>query len=178
MDELTTLLLRARRGDRNAFAEVVRTMYPPIWRLCVHLNGREDADDAAQETFLEAWRSVSAFRGDASARTWLFVIARRSVERVAVSRRRWTDLAELSPRPATIASAEGTVELDDLLARLPQERREALVLTQLFGLTYAEAAQVCDCQVGTIRSRVARAREELTKRRTTTFDESLAEHSG
>jgi RNA polymerase sigma-70 factor (ECF subfamily) len=165
VDELTGLLMRARDGDKRAFTAVVHTMYAPIWRLCAHLAGRDDADDATQETFLAAWRSLPSFRGDASARTWLFVIARRSADRVAARRRRWLELADRAPRPAPSSQPETAGEVDDLLSELQVDRRVALVLTQIIGLTYAETAEVCECPVGTIRSRVARAREELLERR-------------
>lgn len=166
MDELTGLLLRAQAGDERSFAEVVHAMHPSIRRFCAHLVGSDDADDATQETFVAAWRSLGSFRGDASARTWIFVIARRSAERVAWRRRRWEEVAGRAPRPVSASSPESAVVLDDMLSALPLERRTAIVLTQIIGLTYAEAAEVCECPVGTIRSRVARAREELVDQRT------------
>ena len=139
-------------------------MYPQIWRFCLHFVGRDAADNAAQETFFSAWRSLCTFRGESSARTWLFVIARRSRSRVASAQHRWRTSG---PRhhPMHPASPEATVEIDDLILRLPEDRRAALILTQIIGLTYAEAADVCDCAVGTIRSRVARARMELLRSR-------------
>jgi RNA polymerase sigma-70 factor, ECF subfamily len=161
VDELTVLLERARRGDDDAFAIVVRTMYPAISRLCRHVAGPSGADDATQETFLAAWRSLPAFRGESSARTWLFVIARRTAVRVAARHRRWSALADAAPGTAPFAHPETSLEVDELLRRLPDDRRTALFLTQVVGLSYAEAAQVCDCAVGTIRSRVARARAQL-----------------
>lgn len=161
MDELTALLQRGREGDKEAFGEVVRVMYPQIWRFCFHFVGRDAADDATQETFFSAWRSLCTFRGESSARTWLFVIARRSRSRVASAQHRWEDLGAAAPPPMHPASPEATIEIDDLILRLPEDRRAALILTQIIGLTYAEAADVCDCAVGTIRSRVARARMEL-----------------
>ncbi|MGD0085104.1 MAG: sigma-70 family RNA polymerase sigma factor [Acidimicrobiales bacterium] len=165
MDELSALLMRAKDGDERALAAFVHSVHSPIWRLCAHLVGRDDADDATQETFLAVWRALPSFRGDASARTWLFVIARRSAERVARRRRRWVELANGAPAPALTPHPETATELDDLLAGLDLDRRVAIVLTQIIGLSYAETAAVCDCPIGTIRSRVARAREELLDRR-------------
>jgi RNA polymerase sigma-70 factor (ECF subfamily) len=80
---------------------------------------------------------------------------------LARRRRRWTELSEHAPLPSPQTSPEGATELGELLGCLDLERRAALVLTQVVGLSYAEAAQVCECPIGTIRSRVARAREDL-----------------
>lgn len=166
VDRLRSLLDRARGGDERALAEFVTLMYAPIWRFCAHLVGPLDADDAAQETFLAAWRSLPQFRGDASPRTWLFVIARRCAERTAQRRRRWVELAEVIPPPASSPYPEAVTEIDDLLAGLQPDQRLAIVLTQVIGLSYAEAAVVCECPIGTIRSRVARARKDLSAQRT------------
>jgi RNA polymerase sigma-70 factor, ECF subfamily len=165
VDELSSLLIRAREGDESALAEFVGAMHPPIWRFCAHLIGPEDADDATQETFLAAWRALPSFRGEASARTWLFVIARRSAERVTRRRRRWLELADGMSNPAPASHPETASDIDELLSALDQDRRMAIVLTQIIGLSYAEAAAVCECPIGTIRSRVARAREQLLDRR-------------
>ena len=157
----TDLLRRAQRGDDRAFAEFVRTMHPSVWRFCRHIVGPDDASDATQETFISAWRALPSFRGDSSARTWLFVIARNGALRVAGRRNRWQLLAARCPTPAAPPDPERTAEIDDLLSSLPADRKIALVLTQVIGMTYAEAAEICSCPVGTIRSRVARARCEL-----------------
>jgi RNA polymerase sigma-70 factor, ECF subfamily len=164
VDDLSDLAVRAKNGDELALAAFVRATQAPIWRFCAHLVGTDDADDATQETFLAAWRALPSFRGDASARTWLFVIARRSADRVARRRRRWLELAERAPGPARSAHPEASLALEEMLANLDADRRMALVLTQVVGLSYAEAAAVCECPIGTIRSRVARAREDLLDR--------------
>jgi RNA polymerase sigma-70 factor (ECF subfamily) len=148
-------------GDGEALGRFVDATYPSIWRLCSFLVGPDDADDAAQETFLAAWRSSASFRGDSSARTWLFVIARRCADRVARRQQRCLGLPDESALSAPSMGPEAAAVVDDLLMRLPPDRRAALVLTQVMGLTYEEAATVCDCAVGTIRSRVARARAQL-----------------
>lgn len=163
MDELTHLALAARDGDRVALAAFVRRTQPQVWRLCAHLVGRDAADDVTQDTYLRAIKALSSFRGDATARTWLLSIARRAAAdaiRRNVRDRRLR--ARLAGRPAGPTPAPGA-PVDTLLAVLDPDRREAFVLTQLLGLTYAEAAAVCGCPVGTIRSRVARARDQLIR---------------
>jgi RNA polymerase sigma-70 factor (ECF subfamily) len=167
VDELTELLLAARSGDRMAFGAFVRAAQADVWRLSSQLVGRTDADDVTQEVFLRAWRSRAGFRGDASARTWILSIARRACAdavRHKVRRRRATERAaptgghdERATDPATRSS------LSDLLDHLATDQREAFVLTQVVGCSYEEAAAACGVPVGTIRSRVARAREELVR---------------
>jgi RNA polymerase sigma-70 factor (ECF subfamily) len=173
VDELTGLALAARDGDRLALAAFVRQTQPQVWRLCAHLAGRDVADDVAQDTYLRAIAALPAFRGDSSATTWLLSIARRAAAdsiRRTVRRRRLVN--RLGQRPGAATTAAPGAPIDVLLAPLDSGRREAFVLTQLLGLTYGEAAAVCGCPVGTIRSRVARAREQLVGE---FGDESLAQ---
>jgi RNA polymerase sigma-70 factor (ECF subfamily) len=163
MDELTPLLRAAQGDDRLALASFIRRSQAEVWRLCAYLVDRQAADDLTQEVYLRAWTALPGWRGEASARTWLLAIARRTCAQ-AIRRRRWppippTKMAggdhQVLPDPAD------AVLLMQLLAGLDPLRRAAFVLTQLLGLSYAEAAEVCGCPVGTIRSRVARARAEL-----------------
>jgi RNA polymerase sigma-70 factor (ECF subfamily) len=153
----------AREGDRAALAGFVERSQADVWRFCSHQLGREHADDATQETFLRAIGSLRTFRAEASARTWLLSIARHvctDVIRRNVRRRRL--FHRVSARPLDLELTQGgDADLDDLLVALSPDRRSAFVLTQLLGLSYEEAADVCGCPVGTIRSRVARARDEL-----------------
>ena len=164
MDELTQHALAAGAGDERAFEAFVRATEPEVRRLCVHLGDRAHADDLTQEVFVRAHGALPAFRADSSARTWLLAIARRTCAdhvRRMTRRRRLQARLEGEPARDAHASAEGSVVLDELVASLPEEFRTAFVLTQVAGLPYAEAAAVCGCPVGTIRSRVARAREAL-----------------
>jgi len=161
VDPLTRLLLEARAGDTAALSRFIAETQPAIWRFCAHLVGPDSADDATQETYLAAWRALPGWRGDSSARTWLFVIARRSAERVSRRGRRWRELASGAPLPRPSHDPGAASELADLLGHLDADRRSAIVLTQVLGFSYAEAAEICQCVVGTIRSRVARAREQL-----------------
>lgn len=171
-DALTELALSAGRGDRSALERFVRATQRDVWRLVAHLAGPGQADDLTQETYLRAIPSLRRFAARSSVRSWLFSIARRTVVdhiRYAVARPRisgvvdWTEAADQqrSAKHGTAAGFEDLVEVNLLLDRLDPERREALVLTQVFGVPYAEAAEICHVPVGTIRSRVARAREDL-----------------
>jgi RNA polymerase sigma-70 factor, ECF subfamily len=169
MDELQRTAADAAAGDPLAAAALVRATQSDVWRLCAALGDPNSADDLTQETYLRAFGSLHRFEGRSTVRTWLLSIARRVCADAVRSRRRRRltlvrDVADVA-EPGTPGMdadhvAEG-VAVDDLLARLDADRREAFVLTQLLGLPYAEAAEVAGCPVGTIRSRVARARGDL-----------------
>jgi len=165
VDALTGLALAARDGDRVALAAFVERSQGDVWRLCAYLVSREWADDATQETFERAIGALRSFRGDATAKTWLLSIARHTcTDLIRRSTRRRSLLARVSARAVDeTAALGGTAEVDDLLGVLDERQRQAFVLTQLLGLSYAETAEVCDCPVGTIRSRVARARATLVE---------------
>jgi RNA polymerase sigma-70 factor (ECF subfamily) len=164
VDELTQLALAAGAGDRVATAAFVRRTQPEVWRVCARLGDRRDADDLTQEVYLRALPALAAFRGEASARTWLLQITRYvCADHVRGSTRRRALLDRLRQREVPTHEEErtGELDLDDLIAHLDPDRREAFVLTQVAGLSYAEAALVGAVPIGTIRSRVARARADL-----------------
>jgi len=166
MDGVTRLAEQAAQGDRDALAAFVHRTQADVWRLCAHLVDRDAADDLTQETFLRAIKALRGFRGEASGRTFVLAIARRTC---MDELRRRTRRRRLGGRLRGEAEADagfetdpaGLVALDELVEGLDPDRREAFVLTQLLGLGYAEAAEVCGCPIGTIRSRVARARADL-----------------
>ncbi|MEO6886021.1 MAG: sigma-70 family RNA polymerase sigma factor [Jatrophihabitantaceae bacterium] len=166
-DELTSLALRARRGDADAATTFVRGTQADVWRMCANLGSRALADDLTQETYARAFASLHRFAGRSAVRTWLLSIARRvcadAVHEVVKTRAHVESGAVdlTSVRSLTAFDPAESVALTSLLQGLDRDRREAFVLTQLVGLSYAEAADVCNCPVGTIRSRVARARADL-----------------
>jgi RNA polymerase sigma-70 factor (ECF subfamily) len=161
-EDVTRAALAARDGDVAAAAQFVRATQADVWRLCAYLGSHREADDLTQETYLRAFRALPQFAGRASARTWLLAIARRTCADGIRERRRQpvVDTGDDRVEPATPDVSEG-VALRAVLQDLDPERRQAFVLTQLVGLSYGEAAEVSGCPIGTIRSRVARAREDL-----------------
>jgi RNA polymerase sigma-70 factor (ECF subfamily) len=165
VDELTQMAMAAAGGDRVAITAFVRRTQPEVWRVCARLGSRALADDLTQEVYLRALPALARFRGDASARTWLLQIARHVCAdevRRATRRRALLDrLVQRGGHDEAAAPRTGEVELDEAIEALDAERRAAFVLTQVAGLSYAEAAEVCEVPVGTIRSRVARARADL-----------------
>ncbi|MCX5405677.1 sigma-70 family RNA polymerase sigma factor [Streptomyces sp. NBC_00335] len=170
-DEAVTLLaLAARDGDPVAVDQFVRALHHDVRRYVAYLSADpQSAEDLTQETFLRALGSLHRFEGRSSARTWLLSIARRTVvdslrhkaarPKIA-DRDDWQAAAEQS-QPRGVPGFEDGVALAELLAAIPAERREVFVLTQLMGLPYAEAALMLGCPIGTVRSRVARARSSL-----------------
>src|SRR3954466_8852449 len=169
MDELERLATDAAGGDPLAAAALVRRTQSDVWRLCSALGDQGSADDLTQETYLRAFGSLHRFEHRSSVRTWLLVIARRVCAAAGRSRRRRRltlvgdeNLEALAGTDGADRVAEGAT-VAELLARLDADRREAFVLTHLLGLPYAEAAEVAGCPVGTIRSRVARARADLVE---------------
>jgi RNA polymerase sigma-70 factor (ECF subfamily) len=173
VDELGQVAIDAAAGDPLAAAALVRATQSDIWRLCAALGSPDSADDLTQETYLRAFGSLHRFEGRSSLRTWLLAIARRVCADAVRSRRRRRlslvrdidDLDALSAARTTGDALDDAVArgaaVTDLLGRLEPDRREAFVLTQLLGLSYPEAAEVAGCPVGTIRSRVSRARGDL-----------------
>jgi RNA polymerase sigma-70 factor (ECF subfamily) len=163
-DPLRAPAQAAGHGDQDAFATLVRATQAEVWRFLAALADRSHADDLTQETYLRAYQALPGFRGEASVRTWLLAIARR----VAADHLRRLARRPRSARPPVAedwvaADQSGRSDLARLIAALDTDRREAFALTQLLGLSYAEAASVCDVPVGTIRSRVARARADLIR---------------
>lgn len=163
MEGTTVLALRAKAGDRRALEEYIALTQPDVWRLCRYLGSPADPDDLTQETYERALHSLHRFRGDGDARAWILAIARRvcvDATRRTVRQRRLADRLAAT-HEAPVHRDPHWLEVADLLAGLDTERREAFVLTQFIGLSYEEAAEIADVPVGTIRSRVARARRDL-----------------
>lgn len=162
VDELTGTLVAAGRGDGAALTSFVRQTRPSVWRFVAHLVDPGTADDLVQDVYLRAVRALPAFRGDCSARTWLLAIARRACadELRSRSRQRRRD-ERLRGMRVEDTVPDGSSDSAALLGLLDPDRRAAFVLTQLIGLSYAETASVLGVPIGTVRSRVARARADL-----------------
>lgn len=168
---VTDLALRAAGGDRQALNDFIEATHSDVWRLLAHLADADRADDLTQETYLRALSGLPRFAARSSARTWLLALARHTwvdsvrhdMARPRKSAEQWEDATRLTSSPDT-AGDQSWAELVDaraMLDDLAPDRREALILTQILGHTYAEAAEICGVRVGTIRSRVARARADL-----------------
>jgi RNA polymerase sigma-70 factor, ECF subfamily len=168
-DQVTRLALAAGRGDRAALDQFIKATQRDVWRTVAYLDEPGSADDLTQDTYLRALGSLHRFSGRSTARTWILSIARRVVvDHIRRKQCRPRTSAGIEPEavadmPQPTARFEDIVEIRMLLDGLDSDRREALLLTQVLGLSYVEAAEVCGCPVGTIRSRVARARDDLLR---------------
>lgn len=168
-DEITRNAFLAAKGDEAASARFVSATQRQLHRLLSYLTTADAAEDLVQETYLRAFAALPGYEGRSPARMWLVAIARRvAADHLRTQQRRprvkqaedWASIAEFAG--AREPDHGRTVVLRQVIAALDPERREAFVLTQVLGLSYAEVAEICGCAVGTIRSRVFRAREELS----------------
>lgn len=160
-DPLRPYVEAALEGDDVAVGELVRRTQPAVWQVCAALGSTGEIDDLVQETYLRALGALPRYRADAPVRVWLLAIARRVCADHVRRRQRSRRLHERLRAHTTTVDVPAPEVLDDLLDVLDPDRREAFVLTQLVGLGYEEAAAVVGCPIGTIRSRVARARADL-----------------
>jgi RNA polymerase sigma-70 factor (ECF subfamily) len=181
----STFLERLKAGDALAFDQLVTLYSGDIYGLLVRLTGdMEEAKDLTQETFLRALRNIDSFRGEAGIKTWLFRIAinesrnrhrwwkRRhrdttvslegESETLGLSERIASPRAE-DPEMAAINHERGQA-LQKALKELPKNYREVVILRDIEGLTYEEIASALQTNVGTVKSRIARGREELRRK--------------
>jgi len=166
------LVEAAAAGSRDAFDELVRRHQAAIVSLAqVLTSGRGDPDDLAQEVFVRAWRSLRTFRGESLFRTWLHRVAINVVRTSQAKRGLWTRLFTSDSQDSVPERASGEEPLDAVLARrqvidralatLPEELRVAVTLRDLQGLDYKEIADLIGVPVGTVESRIFRARQKL-----------------
>lgn len=169
------LVERHRAGDLTAFDEVYDRFGRMVYNLAFRLAGnREEAADLTQETFLRIFRHLGGFAGRSALKTWIFRIAlnhcrerlyRRSLETLSLDEEgenEGTLLADPARGPEELALAsDERRRVSEGLARLPHAYREAVILRDLEGLSYDEIAEVLGVRVGTVRSRIARGRDQL-----------------
>jgi RNA polymerase sigma factor (sigma-70 family) len=156
-------------SDPITFKRELTGVIPHLRAFARGLCGRPDlADDLVQETLLKAWAAQERFEPGTSMRAWTFVILRNAYLTDMRRNRFRADYDETVAERILVAPAaqEGPMHLSDMhraLLTLPPERREALLLVGAGGFSYEEAAQICGCAVGTIKSRVGRARAALSQ---------------
>lgn len=175
-DEFT--LHRAKKGDAQAFEQLVTPHEQTLWRVCWHYtHHQEDAADCLQETMLKAWRAIGQYRGDCALETWLYRIAATVCLDFLRRRKRLPqtesadDLAEMGVQPVdgsptpdeALLNAESNEQLRAGIDSLPGDMRTALILYALEGRPYDEIAEVTKTSIGTVKSRINRARQKLAK---------------
>jgi RNA polymerase sigma-70 factor (ECF subfamily) len=154
-----------RAGDAEAGHRFVREHYPAIYRYLLHLTRQpEMAEDLTQETFLQGWRRLETFQERGSLRSWLYRIAHREFLRLLQRRQAEPGLDTMAERAAPDAAARlDSVELRDVIDRLSLEQREVVLLYYLEGYSSTEIACIMEVPVGTVCSRLARARAHLRR---------------
>lgn len=175
-DEFT--LRRAQKGDAHAFEQLVLPHEQMLWRVCWHYtHHQEDAVDCLQETMLKAWRAIGSYRGECALTSWLYRIAAtvcldylrkqkrlpptESTDEMAES---GFDPTDAAPAPDEAAlKAESNEQLMAAIDTLPAEMRTVLILYALEGHGYEEIADITRTSVGTVKSRLNRARKKLAK---------------
>jgi RNA polymerase sigma-70 factor (ECF subfamily) len=161
----------AQSGDRAAFAQLVRRHQDAAYRFILRMVGsREEALELTQDTFIKAWQALPQWQPQAQFRTWVFRIASNAAMDL-LRRRRIVEIVPLEEdydAPAQGAGPEAQLEsrqrlsaLESALADLPAEQRAAILLREIEGLSYAEIGAALDIHEGTVKSRIARAREAL-----------------
>ena len=176
------LVERVQAGDKSAFDLLVRKYQHRVLKLVSRfVSDAAEAEDVAQEAFLKAYRALASFRGDSAFYTWLYRIAINTAKNALVSNRRRPvdfDLDLQDPeqydRHARLKEGdtpEGVLLTEEIrsvvekaMEQLPEDLRTAIVLRELEGLSYEEIAEAMDCPVGTVRSRIFRAREAIEKK--------------
>lgn len=180
------LVDRAKRGDVRAFEMLVVKYQRRIERLISRMV-RDDAlvEDVAQETFIRAYRALPQFRGESAFYTWLYRIAVNTAKKLLVERRRdpvvgestlvsqdegeetsrvENELSDGETPEAVLASKEIAATVNAAIDALSEDLRQAIVLREIEGLSYEEIADVMNCPIGTVRSRIFRARESIASR--------------
>ena len=173
MDEL--LLRKAQHGDPEAFEQLITPLEQLIWRICWHYTGnRESAEDCGQETMIRIWRSLDSYRGDCALESWVYRIAanccmdylrkKKRDKSVSMEPMQEQGFDPADPSPGTeeqVVAAEEKERLREAITLLPEDQREALIMTQLEKVPYEEAAKLLGVSEGTIKSRVNRAKARL-----------------
>jgi RNA polymerase sigma-70 factor, ECF subfamily len=176
------LVQRVQAGDKSAFNLLVLKYQHRVLKLVSRfVNDATEAEDVAQEAFIKAYRALPSFRGDSAFYTWLYRIAINTAKNALVSNRRRPvdfdldlqdpDQYERQARLREGDTPEGVLLTEEIrlvveraLEQLPEDLRTAIVLRELEGLSYEEIAEAMDCPVGTVRSRIFRAREAIDKK--------------
>jgi len=167
VSEETLWIKRAQKSDSRAFEQLYRMHIDKVYGLCLRMTGNvAEAEDCAQEAFIQAWNKLSKFRGESAFSTWLHRIAVNSVlGRMRKSKREQDRIqiaAEISPGPATIGDGGNLNDLSDAVNRLPEGARHVFVLSGIYGYSHQEASNMLGIAVGTSKAQLHRARRLLS----------------
>jgi RNA polymerase sigma-70 factor (ECF subfamily) len=168
MSEEAALIARAKGGDTRAFEVLYREHVDRVYGLCLRMTGNvSEAEDCAQEAFIQAWNKLSKFRGDSAFGTWMHRIAVNTVlGRIRKSKReqdRIQVVAEATPSPVSIADTGELRDLSDAIDRLPEGARHVFVLNAVYGYSHEESSDMLGIAVGTSKAQLHRARRLLAQ---------------
>ena len=176
------LVERVQRGDKNAFNLLVKKYQHKVVNLVArYVNNQGDVPDVAQEAFIKAYRALPTFRGESAFYTWLYRIAVNTAKNYLTSQGRRPPSSDVEADEAEyygggealqeVATPENLALTDEIkrtvfaaIEALPEDLRTAITLREMEGLSYEEIAEIMDCPVGTVRSRIFRAREAIDKK--------------
>lgn len=177
------LVARVQKGDKRAFDLLVLKYQRKIMRLLARmLNNQAEIEDIAQETFIKAYRALPQFRGESAFYTWLYRIAINTARNWLSSNQRKMlvpdtfetkegetfsqsdNLIDIDTPESRMVSSEIAQTVNKAIEELPEDLRTAIVLREIEGLSYEEIAQTMECPIGTVRSRIFRAREAIAAR--------------
>jgi len=179
-DDDLLIVQRVQAGDKLAFNLLVNKYHRRVARLLTRMvRNQEDIEDIVQETFIKAYRAIGNFRGDSAFYTWIYRIAINTAKNLLVTQGRrpstlkesndgdsetFEDNAALSniDTPESLYQTKQIGEaVNEAMSALPEELRSAIVMREIDGLSYEEIAAAMDCPIGTVRSRIFRARESI-----------------
>lgn len=172
------LVARVQQGDKRSFDLLVLKYQHKVMSLVRRfVKDQTEAEDVAQEAFIKAYRAINSFRGDSAFYTWLYRIAVNTAKNALDARKRrpgsdvdiddvedfaFSDNLRVEENPETLLASEDMHRIiEETLAVLPEELRRALMLREFDGLSYEDIAEIMQCPIGTVRSRIFRAREAI-----------------
>jgi RNA polymerase sigma-70 factor (ECF subfamily) len=173
------LVVRVQKGDKSAFDLLVRKYQHRIAKLVSRfVSDRSEVEDVTQEAFIKAYRAIGGFRGDSAFYTWLYRIAINTAKNYLVSQGRRPPATDVEAEDAELTEAGAQLRetmtpehhllaqeiaqtVERAMANLPEDLRTAIMLREFDGLSYEEIAEVMHCPIGTVRSRIFRAREAI-----------------
>lgn len=174
-----SLLTKARQGDLQAFEELTSSYYTKVYNICYRmLNNPEDAGEQAQETFIKAFRYIKDFKGNCSFSTWLYRIAtnacldfirkNKNKKTISLEQESYEELTLQDRLVSDTPGPEKTAELNaqkaairEAMSKMNEKNRIIIILRDYMGLSYEQISETIEAPVGTVKSRISRARSEL-----------------
>ena len=177
------LVEKAQKGDKQAFGILVEKYHKKLYRLLSRMvRDQSEIEDIVQDSFIKAYRAINNFRGDSAFYTWLYRIGVNTAKNhlMALGRRPKAmndveledienfddagDLRSYETPESVMMTKEIAATVNDTIENLPEELRSAITLREMDGLSYEEIAEIMDCPIGTVRSRIFRARESIAEK--------------